>query len=201
VRDDLPSPAKVTYYTLTSGSVAGDPAAWTLQGSNDGTQWTTLDSRTGQTFADRQETEDFAVAHPGDYRDYRLEVTGNSGTATTTLSEIQFLTLGHVPAVPFTDPEAAEPTGGIAVTAGGSVTVTVGAQNVTNRAEQVTWSASAPSGVTVSAPAPFTAPADAKGTATATLTVPATSGTYPVVFHLTANGVALPPVTLTLTSS
>jgi predicted alpha-1,2-mannosidase len=198
VQYNLPQPAKVAYYTLTSGSVAGDPAAWTLQGSNDGTQWTTLDTRSGQAFADRQETEDFAIARPGDYRDYRLEVTANSGTATTTLSEIQFLTLGNVPAVPFTDPEAAAPTGGIEVKPGASVNVSVGAQNVTNRAEQVSWSASAPTGVTVSAPAPFTAPADAKGTATATITAPSTGGTYPIVFHLTADGVALPPVTLTL---
>jgi hypothetical protein len=74
----------------------------------------------------------------------------------------------------------------------------VGAQNLTNHAEQVTSSASAPAGVTVSTPAPFTAPADAKGTATATITAPTTGGDYPVVFHLTADGVALPPATLTL---
>jgi predicted alpha-1,2-mannosidase len=198
VQYDLAQPAKVAYYTLTSGTAAGDPAAWTLQGSNDGTQWTTLDTRSGQTFTDRQETEDFAVAHPGDYRDYRLQVSANSGTATTTLSEVQFLTLEDVPAIPFTNPEAAGPTGGVEVKSGGSVTVTVGAQNLTDQAKQVTWSASAPAGVTVSAPAPFTAPADAKGTATATITAPLKGGTYPVVFHLTADGVALPPVTLTL---
>jgi predicted alpha-1,2-mannosidase len=198
MRYDLPQPARVAYYTLTSGSVAGDPAAWSLQGSNDGTTWTTLDTRSGQTFTDRQQTKDFAVAHPGDYRDYRLEVTANSGTATTTLSEIQFLTLGNVPAVPFTNPEAVAPTGGMVVKPGGSVQLTVGAQNITDRAEQVTWSPTAPAGVTVSAPASFTAPADAKGTTTATVTAPSTGGSYPVVFHLTADGVALPPVTFTL---
>jgi len=198
VQYDLPRQAKVAYYTLTSGSVAGDPASWALQGSNDGTHWTTLDTRSGQAFADRQQTEDFAVASPGDYRDYRLAVTANSGTATTTLSEVQFLTLGRVPAVPFTDPEAASPTGGIVVKPGASATVSVGAQNVTDRAEQLSWSASAPTGVTVSAPAPFTASADGKGTATATITAPSTGGSYPVVFHLTADGVALPPVTLTV---
>jgi hypothetical protein len=185
VRYDLPQPAKVAYYTLTSGSAAGDPAAWSLEGSDDGTHWTTLDTRSGQTFTDRQQTEDFAVARPGDYRNYRLVITANSGTVTTTLSEIQFLTLGNVPAVPFTDPEAAEPTGGVAVKSGESVQVTVGAQNITDQAEQVTWSATAPAGVTVSAPASFTAPADAKGTTTATITAPATGGSYPVVFTLT----------------
>jgi hypothetical protein len=198
VRYDLPQPTKVAYYTLTSGSAAGDPAAWSLEGSDDGTHWTTLDTRSGQTFTDRQQTEDFAVASPGDYRNYRLVITANSGTVTTTLSEIQFLTLGNVPAVPFTDPEAAEPTGGVVAKSGKSVQVTVGAQNITDQAEQVTWSATAPAGVTVSAPASFTAPADAKGTTTATITAPATGGSYPVVFHLTADGAALPPVTLTL---
>jgi hypothetical protein len=50
---DFPAPEKISYYTLTSGSVAGDPAAWRLQGSNDGSTWTTLDTRSGRTFAAR----------------------------------------------------------------------------------------------------------------------------------------------------
>ena len=36
---------KPTYYTVTSGASAGDPADWRLQGSNDGITWTTVDSR------------------------------------------------------------------------------------------------------------------------------------------------------------
>jgi predicted alpha-1,2-mannosidase len=198
VQADLPRPEKVSYYTLTSGSVAGDPESWVLQGSDDGTNWVTLDTRSGQSFADRQQTEDFEVAKPGSYRDYRLLVTANSGTPTTTLAEIQLLTLDRVPAVPFTDPEAAEPSGGMVLTPGSTVQVTVAAQDITDQAERVTWSAAAPAGTTVSSPASFTAPAYGKGTAAASITVPSAAGTYPVSFRLTADGVELPPVTLTM---
>jgi len=51
-------------YTLTSGSAKGDPSDWRLQGSRDGTTWTTLDTRHGQTFPWRTQTRPFAVAHP-----------------------------------------------------------------------------------------------------------------------------------------
>ena len=48
------APQTVKRYALTSAndSPERDPADWTLQGSDDGTTWTTLDSQTGQTFAE-----------------------------------------------------------------------------------------------------------------------------------------------------
>src|SRR5436190_2534460 len=45
------SATPVRFYTLTSGTDdGGDPAAWTLKGSNDGSSWTTLDQRRGEAF-------------------------------------------------------------------------------------------------------------------------------------------------------
>ncbi len=82
---------KVSFYTLTSGSAAGqDPSAWTLQGSTDGKDWKTLDTRTGQTFDSRLQTRPFKVAHPGAYTSYRLVVTASGGSSTT-LAEVELL--------------------------------------------------------------------------------------------------------------
>ncbi|MBM9507650.1 GH92 family glycosyl hydrolase [Actinacidiphila acididurans] len=82
---------KVTFYTLTSGTTAGqDPAGWQLQGSTDGTHWTTLDTRAGQTFTDRLQTRPFQVAHPGTYTSYRLVVTAG-GSQATSLAEVELL--------------------------------------------------------------------------------------------------------------
>ncbi|WP_346054980.1 GH92 family glycosyl hydrolase [Amycolatopsis dongchuanensis] len=77
----------VSSYTLTSGKQAGaDPAAWVLSGSNDGQHWTTLDSRSGQSFQWRDQTRPFQVAHPGSYTSYRLQFTGQ-----VTLAEVELL--------------------------------------------------------------------------------------------------------------
>jgi predicted alpha-1,2-mannosidase len=83
---------KATFYTLTSGSTAGqDPKSWQLQGSTDGTHWKTLDSRSGETFGSRVQTRPFEIAHPGSYSHYRLAVTANSGGTSTSLSEVELL--------------------------------------------------------------------------------------------------------------
>jgi hypothetical protein len=79
---------RVEFYTLTSGAAAGDPTGWTLSGSNDGTAWTALDERSGQTFRWRQQTRAFQVARPGSYAFYRLELTSAPGIS---LAEIELL--------------------------------------------------------------------------------------------------------------
>jgi len=54
-------------YTPTSSDAAGDPTSWVVKGSNDGTSWTTLDTRTDETFAWQRQTRAFTIAHPGIY--------------------------------------------------------------------------------------------------------------------------------------
>lgn len=78
-------------YTLTSGNDASsrDPKTWQLQGSNDGTNWTTLDSRTDYTFLSRNETVSFEL-NSGDnkpYLYYRLFITANNGSSSFQMSE------------------------------------------------------------------------------------------------------------------
>ena len=85
-----------TYYTLTSGAAAGDPADWKLQGSNDGITWTTVDSRSGEVFPWRDQTRPFAISKPGRFAQFRLVVTKTTGAAQTNLAEVELLAGGDV---------------------------------------------------------------------------------------------------------
>jgi predicted alpha-1,2-mannosidase len=87
------TPVTVKQYTLTSANdVPGrDPRSWTLQGSTDGTNWVTVDTRTGLEFSDRRQTRAFVVANPAAYPRYRLQVTANRGAAETQLAEWELL--------------------------------------------------------------------------------------------------------------
>jgi predicted alpha-1,2-mannosidase len=85
------SRATVRRYTLTSGSRPGDPKSWELEGSNDGQTWVTLDKRADEEFRWRRQTRAFTVASPGEYAQYRLKITANTGERTTTIAEIELL--------------------------------------------------------------------------------------------------------------
>src|SRR5262249_54823225 len=103
-----------------------------------------------------------------------------------------------VPALTFTTPEAAGATGGLTVSPGDQIDVTVGAQNITSQHEHVTATARASDGVTVTRPAAFDVAGEGTGTTTASVTAPTKGGTYTVTFELSANGTALAPTTLKL---
>jgi predicted alpha-1,2-mannosidase len=94
----LDAPLTVDQYALTSGNdePGRDPADWQLQGSNDGSAWTTIDSQTGQTFAKRGQTRLFTVPDPQPYTSYRLNVTKNGGADIVQLGELELAD----PAVP-----------------------------------------------------------------------------------------------------
>ena len=98
VQAQLRAPRTVTNYALTSANDVPerDPKDWTLQGSADGTTWTTLDTRTGQTFSGRGVTLGFEVADPQPYLFYRLTVTANGGAPIVQLAEVELAD----PAVP-----------------------------------------------------------------------------------------------------
>ncbi|MEV5966749.1 GH92 family glycosyl hydrolase [Kribbella sp. NPDC051952] len=85
----LPEPVTATIYTLTSGHSPGDPTAWRLEGSPDGTTWSLLDERTNQLFPWRRQTRPFTVATPGEYQHYRLSIT--TSTTPPSLSELELL--------------------------------------------------------------------------------------------------------------
>jgi predicted alpha-1,2-mannosidase len=88
VRWHAPAAAKVAMYTLTSAAVGNAPGDWTLEGSNDGKQWTALDSRHGERFPWPGQTRAFGIAKPGTYAWYRVSF-GNG--ANVSLAELELL--------------------------------------------------------------------------------------------------------------
>ena len=82
--------AIVTYYTITSANdVPGrDPKDWTLAGSNDGVNWTTIDTRSGETFNTRLLTKTYLINNNSTaYSYYRLVITANNGQTGTQFAE------------------------------------------------------------------------------------------------------------------
>ena len=81
VEFDLDKPVRIAKYALTSANdyAERDPRDWTLKGSTDGKDWKTLDTRSGETFAERFQTKTYDLAEPAEYQHFRLEVSGNNG--------------------------------------------------------------------------------------------------------------------------
>ncbi|MEV3858633.1 GH92 family glycosyl hydrolase [Streptomyces sp. NPDC050095] len=95
VEYDLDAPAKVTKYALTSANDHDerDPKDWVLKGSTDGTAWTTLDTRSGETFGERFQTKTYEIRTPAEYAHFRIEFTANNGaTDATQLADLQLST-------------------------------------------------------------------------------------------------------------
>ncbi|MBN1411517.1 MAG: hypothetical protein JW969_11785 [Spirochaetales bacterium] len=73
----------VTSYAITSANDAAerDPYTWTLDGSNNGTTWTTIDSRSGEDFPNRFQRREFSVSNNTmAYTYFRLNMCNNSGS-------------------------------------------------------------------------------------------------------------------------
>ncbi|MGH3762477.1 ThuA domain-containing protein [Actinophytocola sp.] len=96
---ELEEPAVVTKYALTSANdFAGrDPKNWTLQGSQDGTDWVDLDSRSDEEFPERFQRREFEVDNDTAYAHYRLDITENAGEPLTQLAEWSLYTADAEP--------------------------------------------------------------------------------------------------------
>src|SRR4051794_11515430 len=107
VRYQLSEPVTVVDYALSSAndSAGRDPRDWELQGSHDGSAWTTVDTQTGQDFSERFQTKQYDVATPGSYEYYRLNITANHGDGLVQLAELQ-LSDGDTTPPPATDMKA-----------------------------------------------------------------------------------------------
>lgn len=87
------APTNVAYYTITSADDVPerDPLNWMLQGSADGTNWNTLDTRTNEDFPERYQKRAFLVASPTAYAYYRLFVNQSAGEDQIQLQELEFI--------------------------------------------------------------------------------------------------------------
>ena len=93
-------------YALISGNDAPerDPAEWTLEGSTDGTTWTEVDSRSGQSFGSRGEKRTFELpTNEVEYQHYRFSFANNPETAAGIfqLAEIELTVVADAPLVDF----------------------------------------------------------------------------------------------------
>ena len=75
------APVVIRKYALTSANDADgrDPQNWTVSGSNDGTTWTTLDTRTGESFENRFQTKEYSFTNETAYKFFKLDITLNHG--------------------------------------------------------------------------------------------------------------------------
>ena len=91
--------ATVKTYTITNGAAGtAAPTGWTLEGSHDGTAWTTLDTQSGVTFAWNTQTMPFHVDNADAYSHYRLKITGTTTGAGATIAEVELLAKVQFPA-------------------------------------------------------------------------------------------------------
>jgi regulation of enolase protein 1 (concanavalin A-like superfamily) len=100
-----------------------DPKDWQFQASNDGTTWTTLDTRTAQTFAARYQTNQYTITNTTAYRYYRLNITANSGGSGygVQLSEMALIVFS-APGTPQGTPTVATPAAASPATVTGTTT-------------------------------------------------------------------------------
>lgn len=85
---------KIGAYTITSGNDAPDRDMkdWNLSGSNDGTNWTVLHTRTGETFSGRNMTKRYEFANTTAYTQYRINLLANNGGGLLQISEWRMIT-------------------------------------------------------------------------------------------------------------
>jgi fibronectin type 3 domain-containing protein len=124
--------ALVRYDITSANDVPGrDPKNWQFQGSNDGSTWTTLDTRFGETFDSRFLTKQYALSTPTAYRYYRLNVVSNfSGDNADgiQLAELALISAGLPQPVRETAPPAAPTT--LTATGGDSIVTLDWADNM-----------------------------------------------------------------------
>ncbi|MBQ9468305.1 MAG: GH92 family glycosyl hydrolase [Clostridia bacterium] len=88
----LKSTVTVTSYALTSANDHDprDPKDWDFYGSSDGVQWTLLDSRRGEDFAARYQTNTYSFSNAVPYLWYKLDILSNNGKDAVGKNIVQF---------------------------------------------------------------------------------------------------------------
>ena len=90
-----------TYQICSGNDAAGrDPDDWTIEGSTDGSSWTTIDTVTNNgQFPSRNTCYNFTTDDSGVYSYYKMNITGNNGENIIQLSEIKLFeqTVTNIP--------------------------------------------------------------------------------------------------------
>ncbi len=96
----------VNAYTISSANDAPerDPFNWTLAGSNDGTNFTTIDTRTNQDFIDRFETRLYQFTNDTQYNSYRFNFQTALGAGAPNPGAPDSIQLSEIELFHFGDP-------------------------------------------------------------------------------------------------
>ena len=92
IRYDFTDAKKIVEYTVQAQSYQWNeraPKNWTLQGSNDNSNWTTLDTQTNQTGWGKWQKRTFTPTTVGNYRWYKLVITAINSGGTLGIGEIE----------------------------------------------------------------------------------------------------------------
>src|SRR5690606_32277335 len=86
---ELNEPAVAGAYTITSANDLADrdPVDWNLQGSMNGDNWVTLDTKTNQAFEQRMQQRIFYFKNIVPYKFFRLNITRNNGSSGMQLAD------------------------------------------------------------------------------------------------------------------
>lgn len=92
VQREAPDVFQVIAYAITVNNLNRAPTAFNLQGSNDGSSFTTVDTRSGISWSSVGERQQFSVSSPAAFLMYRLNVTTNGGdTDFTRIDELELI--------------------------------------------------------------------------------------------------------------
>ena len=86
-------------YSLTTTSTQR-PTAWTFSGSNDGTAWTTLDTRTAQTFTSNTAKNFPLTGVTTAYKYYMISFTTTQSTSAVNICELELYSTTAAPVAP-----------------------------------------------------------------------------------------------------
>jgi len=178
------NPYVVTQYTLTSADDFSnrDPKNWDLLGSNDGSTWTTLDTRTNEVFSTRSQKNSYTFTNSVAYTYYRLQINSVNDPATATGVQLAELEILGIPAV--TSVTLSPKTINLEKNDLKQLYATVAPSNATNA---VTWSSSNETVAIVSSTGLVTA--KAAGTATITVSAANNNKTDSCAVKVVDNGV------------
>ena len=94
--------ARLTSYTITSANDfdGRDPKNWRLEGSNNGSSWTTIDTQSNQAFGSRFLKKTYNVTTSQEFSHYRLVVTARKDANATVFQIAEIELFGLVAQIP-----------------------------------------------------------------------------------------------------
>ncbi|MFZ5968972.1 MAG: cohesin domain-containing protein [Bacillota bacterium] len=84
----------ITKYTLIARSGTGlnsAPKNWTFEGSNDGTNWIILDTRSEEINWESGEKREYTFTNNSQYKIYRINMTANNGATYYSIAEMEMM--------------------------------------------------------------------------------------------------------------